>query len=107
MDSRCWEAFAPALWPYVALFEAVLERRVTPQEFEVVFLTLYKNDPTSWPPSVFSALESVFGAVDEYCEDEALRADVHGLGEDDVLAEVERCLKRLREMQENEDRSAL
>lgn len=104
--ARPWEAFAPPLWPYVALFHVVLQRRVTVQEFEVVFLAMYKNDPTSWTPSVFSVLESVFGAVDEFCENETLRAEVHGLATEDVLAEVKGGLERLCELRDQEERSA-
>ena len=101
-----WQEFISPLWPYIALFDALVARRVTVAEFEVIFLAMYKNDPTSWPRAVFDALETVFGTVDEFCEDEQLRAEVHGLGPDEVMAEVERCLARLHELKEAEDRSA-
>jgi hypothetical protein len=104
---RRWEEFTPALWPYIALFGALLERRMTMPEFETIFLAMYKSDPTPWPPAVFNTLETVFGAVDEYCEDDDLRREVDGLAEEDVRAEVERSLARLREMKDDEDRFAL
>lgn len=107
MARRRWEVYVPPLWPYVALFSAVVDRRVTIAEFEVIFLAMYKNDVTPWPKEVFSALDTVFGAVDDFCEEEALRAEVHGLGPNEVVAEVERCLARLNELKEGEDRSAL
>lgn len=107
MVERRWEQFTPALWPYVALFYAVLEHRIMMPEFETIFLAMYKHDATAWPPAVFNALETVFGVVDEYCEDEGLRGEVNGLSEEDVTVEVERSLSRLRELKDEEDRFAL
>ena len=107
MDKHRWEAFAPTLWAYVALLEALLDGRVTAPEFEVIFLSMYKHDPTAWHPGVFNALECVFGAVDEYCEDAELRSRVNGLSEADLTTEVQRALASLHELREEEDRFAM
>jgi len=77
------------------LLEVFMQERIDALEFEVIFLRLYKNDPEPWPPEVFEILESLFGAVDEYCSDPHLREEVGGLGNEDLRAAAVSALANL------------
>ena len=64
-------------------------------EFEVVFLRLYKADPTAWPADVFDVLDRFFGDVDAFCSDPALRDEVHGIDEEELRRSAQATLERL------------
>ena len=76
-----WESWLTTLAPYGVLMRAFVDGRVSAEEFELLFLRLYKQDATDWPPDVFDALDGLFGAVDDYCADPKLRAKTDGIGE--------------------------
>jgi hypothetical protein len=65
-------------------------------EFELVFLRLYKLDPTEWSREVFGILDSFFADVDEYCADEVVRAQVHGLDEETLRHRASETIEALR-----------
>lgn len=77
---------------------AVLGRGLTADEFEVVFLRLYKLDPTQWPADLFAVLDSFFADVDAYCPDDALRAEVGGLDADELRERASQTFSRLKEL---------
>lgn len=95
--------WAPELRPYVTLLALMISQRIEAWEFEVLFLSLYKNDPTDWSPLVFGVLDRLFGAVDEYCRDDSIREAARGLDEAGLLHaanEALRGLERLRDAEE-------
>lgn len=49
-------SWALVVAPYVVLLRLLIDGRVTGEEFEVVFLPLYKRDETDWPPEIFDVL---------------------------------------------------
>lgn len=67
-------------------------------ELEVVFLRLYKLDPTQWPADLFAVLDAFFADVDAYCPDDALRAEVGGLDADELRERASQTLGRLKEL---------
>lgn len=72
--STWWDSWAAALQPYAILLRLFIDGVVEAPEFEVLFLRLYKNDPTNWPSNLFNILDTFFADVDEYCADAAPRA---------------------------------
>ena len=69
---------------YQAAAIAFAEERLSAQEFEAIWLSLFKNDPETRPPSVFQVLEQIFLAVDDYVPDTAVRAKVGGKAADQL-----------------------
>lgn len=92
------EDWSPAVLPYVAVLRAFVEGRIVAQDFETIYLAIYKNDPTRWSQAAFDILESLFGDVDAYCADGSLRAEVGGLGDDELRASAVRGLERITEI---------
>jgi hypothetical protein len=84
--------------PYAVLLRLFSEGGMTADEFEVVFLRLYKLDPTQWPADLFAVLDSFFADVDAYCPDDALRADTGGLDEEELRGRAAQTLSRLKEL---------
>jgi hypothetical protein len=94
--SPWWESWVAALRPYAILLRLFTDGVVGAPEFEVLFLHLYKNDPTDWPADVFNILDAFFADVDEYCADAALRARVSGIDAGDLRSRAVRTLERLK-----------
>jgi hypothetical protein len=84
--------------PYAVLLRLFAEGTLTADEIEVVFLRLYKLDPTAWPPDLFDVLDSFFADVDAYCSDDALRAEVGGLDAEELRKRAAQTLSRLKEL---------
>jgi hypothetical protein len=91
--------YGSPIYAYLLLLEVFSQERIDAPEFEVIFLRLYKNDPELWPPEIFEILESLFGAVDEYCSDPHLREEIGGLSDEELraaavsaLADLERVI---------------
>jgi hypothetical protein len=93
---RWWESWVAALQPYAVLLRLFVDGAFTASEFEVVFLLLFKNDPTDWPPDVFQVLDSFFADVDAYCGDDNLRSNVGGLDDDALRERASQAFDRLR-----------
>jgi hypothetical protein len=91
-----WESWVPAVRPYAVLLRLFLDGAVSAPEFELLFLGAYKNDQTSWPSDVFDVLDSLFGDVDDYCADDAIRARVHGIDEHELRDRAGNAFARLK-----------
>jgi Bacterial self-protective colicin-like immunity len=89
------QSIRAALEPYGALLRMLVEGRIAAAEFEAVFLPLYKNDPTAWPPAVFDILDGVFADVDEFCADPALLAAGGGIDAAELRRRAEVAYARL------------
>ncbi|GII77230.1 hypothetical protein Sru01_22120 [Sphaerisporangium rufum] len=99
MDKSYWwefEGWRHELAPYVVLVSAFIEHRLTGAEFEVMFLKLYKTDPTKWEDELFRALDGLFAAVDDYCADPRILEEVGGLDEAGMRSKGESTLRELR-----------
>ncbi len=68
---------------------------MTADEFELVFLRLYKLDSTPWTPELFDVLDGLFGDVDAYCVDDGVRREVDGLGADELRHRATTTLRQL------------
>ena len=95
MASPWWDSLVTALQPYAILLRLFIDGVIEAPEFEVLFLRLYKNDPTDWPAEVFNILDAFFADVDEYCADAALRARVSGIDAGELRARAVRAFERL------------
>ena len=96
VGDRWWETWVAALQPYAVLLRLFLDGAINASELEVVFLRLFKDDTTDWPPEIFEVLDSFFADVDDYCGDADLRSKVKGLGEGDLLERAAQTFDRLR-----------
>jgi hypothetical protein len=91
------------IWPndvrsYVILGEATVEGRLSTNEFETVFLHLYKQDHID-DEDVFQILDSLFGYVDEYI---GFRSVEPGeLGPVELVDQIKIHLGRLRGLAES------
>jgi Bacterial self-protective colicin-like immunity len=90
-----WSSWVAAVAPYAVLLRLLIDGRVGGEEFEVVFLPLYKRDTTEWPPEIFDVLDSFFADVDDFCADPALRAEVGGIDEPELRQRAAAALERL------------
>lgn len=79
-----WSSWMPAVAPYAVLLRQLIDGRVSGEEFEVVFLSLYKQDATAWPPELFDVLDGFFADVDDFCADPVLRSEVEGIDESEL-----------------------
>jgi len=93
-----WEqqGWSSDLAPYAILGRALLEQRLTAAEFETMFLTLYKRDPTPWPPATFHVLDRLFADVDSYHPDAAIRAQTNGIDETELRTRAAAAFEQLR-----------
>lgn len=74
-----WWAWSASVAPYAVLLQLLVNNRISGDEFETLFLPLYKGDPTKWPQEIFVILDQLFYAVDDYNRDPELRDnDVDG-----------------------------
>lgn len=98
MAELWWSSWVGSAVPYAILLRLFSDENLTADEFEVVFLRLYKLDPTQWPADLFAVLDSFFAAVDAYCPDDALRAETGGLDADQLRERALQTLNRLKEL---------
>lgn len=87
-----------ALASYVVLLRLLVDGRVTGEEFEVVFLPLYKKDTTAWPAEIFDVLDGFFADVDDFCADPDLRAEVGGIDEAELRNRAGIAYRRLADL---------
>jgi hypothetical protein len=90
-----WSSWVAAVVPYAVLLRLLVDARVTGEEFEVVFLPLYKRDTTDWPSEIFDVLDGFFADVDDFCADPALRAEVGGIDEPELRRRAAATFDRL------------
>jgi hypothetical protein len=93
-----WSSWVPAVAPYAILLRLFAAGAMSADEFEVVFLRLYKEDSTDWSPELFEVLDGLFADVDDYCSDPRLRQSVGGLDAEDLRAKCEVALADLRDL---------
>lgn len=96
MADLWWDRWVTALQPYAVLLRLFIDGAFSASEFEVVFLRLFKDDPTEWPPEVFEVLDSFFADVDAYCGDEELRSKVGGLSGEALRERASHVFDRLQ-----------
>jgi hypothetical protein len=93
-----WSSWIKAIAPYAVLLRAFADRRIDADEFEILFLQLYKSDGTQWSDDLFELLDSFFARVDAYCADPELRERVGGLDEDALRGQAVELLARLSDV---------
>lgn len=91
-----WLSWDPTVAPYAVLLRLFVDDRISPDELEVVFLRLYKADPTAWSDPIFDVLDRFFAEVDDYCPDPALRDGVHDLDGDELRRRAQIALECLQ-----------
>lgn len=98
MAEQWWSSWVATVVPYAVLISLLVDGRVTGEEFEVVFFTLYKNDSTSWSPEIFDVLDGFFADVDDFCADPMLLTETGGMDEVELRRRAETTLRRLTEL---------
>lgn len=99
MVERWWWSWAHVLAPYAVLMRLLIDGRITGEEFEVLFLSRYLNDPSDWPEEIYRVLDGFFADVDDFCPDPALRADTRGLDEPELRRRATTAFERLSVLQ--------
>jgi hypothetical protein len=77
---------------YLIISRALVENRLTPQEFETVFLSVFRGEGDLFPTEVTEALHSLFTAVDIYYPDPDIR-ESDGLDDAGLIAAAEMFLR--------------
>jgi hypothetical protein len=90
------EGWRPELFAYAVLINAFVLGRLGPDEFEVLYLTIFKNDPTIHAPERFAIIDALFGDVDSYCSDDDLRLATKGIDEEELRGRARAALDELR-----------
>jgi hypothetical protein len=70
---------------YTIIARALVEDRLSPKEFETVFLSVFRGEGDVFAEHETRALHELFTAVDAYCADPALR-DARDLDEAGLVA---------------------
>jgi Bacterial self-protective colicin-like immunity len=93
-----WSGWDGALAPYGILLRLFVDGQMAAEEFEVVFLALYKNDPADWPGEIFDVLDRLFGDVDDFVADDRLRAETAGIDADELRRRASAAFDQLSKM---------
>jgi hypothetical protein len=83
---------------YTELIQSFQDGRIGAKQFEQDFLFLFKNDEESvnYSEQVVDTLDTLFGAVDEYCDDKNLRMQLpKSIDENGLLNAANLANKRL------------
>ncbi|MCA1674485.1 MAG: colicin immunity domain-containing protein [Actinobacteria bacterium] len=86
---------ATMLAAYRPIMARFLAGETSAEEFEREYLTTFKNDANQVLGAEFDVLDGLFADVDEYVADPALRAQVGGLGDDELKERVRAAHRRL------------
>jgi hypothetical protein len=85
-----------SLKPYLIISRALVEKRLTPQEFETVFLSVFRSEGDLFSEAITSALDRLFAEVDAYSPDPEVRDD-DGLDDAGLISAVALFLHRVQE----------
>ncbi len=83
-------------WPYIVLLQISTSGRMTSDEFEVLFLRMYKNDPTDWDRITFRLLDGLFAAVDACAPEPNGMTRLDAVDASQLLREANHALEELR-----------
>ncbi|MDP9906700.1 MULTISPECIES: colicin immunity domain-containing protein [Arthrobacter] len=95
MGKQWWSSWVLAVTPYGVLLRLLIDGRISGEEFEVVFLPLYKKDSTQWSPEIFDVLDGLFADVDDFCSDPDLLIKVGGIDELELRRRATLAFERL------------
>ena len=79
---------------YLVLLRAFCEGRVRPDEFETLFMQLFKREDAHLEPAWYDTLNWLFGETDAYVDDPALR-EVGDNGPEELRAAAVNALELL------------
>jgi hypothetical protein len=77
---------------YVILAKALAESRISPTEFETVFLSVFRGEGDVFSELETSALHTLFSDVDAYCGDPELWSP-GDLDDDDLVESARKFLR--------------
>jgi len=89
---------AVPLRQYLDLMGEFASRRLSGADFETQYLSLFKQDDTRRAPLVFDVLDRIFGDVDAFSADPALRGE-DGLDEAALRSRVAAALRELEALE--------
>jgi hypothetical protein len=85
-----------ALRKYLALFRVFAEGNMTGEAFYTVFFPMYAEEPITWSPAIYAALQQAFWAAEDYTPE---RAGTPGFSsEQDFRAEIGTVVDQLAEL---------
>jgi Bacterial self-protective colicin-like immunity len=87
----------PALSDYMDLIRRFLNEIIPLEEFERVYLQMYKDDPTIRPSAEYNVLNVLFFDIDAFCADPELRS-TNDLDEASLRIRARHALSQLEEI---------
>jgi hypothetical protein len=97
-EPQWWSSWIGEVVPYAILIRLFVDGSMAAEHFEVLFLRLYKVDPTEWPPELFGVLDGIFADIDAYCADPEVRRAVGGLSEEELREHATMAFSRLKDV---------
>ena len=85
----------PTAQEYISLIEQFVSGRIPASTFENLYLEMFKNDEGLHPDAEFTVLDLLFGDVDRFTPDPALR-DTGDLDETQLHTRAKAALDELR-----------
>lgn len=79
---------------YILLITQFVAGDITPSQFEVSYMNLFKNEEKELPEDIYDVLNGLFSDVDAYCGDLELRDD-EDLDEEQLLSSAKEALRKL------------
>ncbi|WP_369744485.1 colicin immunity domain-containing protein [Paenarthrobacter sp. AMU7] len=95
-ETPWWWDWDPNVAPYAVLLQLLARNRISADEFEVLFLPVYKNDSTKWPQETYRVLDQLFYAVDDYNRDPLLRDN--DVDENELRSRAAQSFSELRKL---------
>ena len=87
------------LQKYVSLIRSFVDGRIDAVSFESRYLEMFKNETVSFDDALFEVLDALFGDVDAFCSDPAMRGG-DDLDERQLLAQCQTALAKLMALQQ-------
>jgi hypothetical protein len=100
VSARWWEEerWRRDLYEYVVILRAFLDDHLSGDEFELLYLALFKADSTDRPEPIYVVLETLFEEVDDYHPDERVRQEVGGIDQIELKNRARSALDQLQKL---------
>jgi len=84
------------LKPYIALIEDVVSGAITVDDFESLYLDMFKANEIMWAEPEYDILNGLFLDLDSYHADPAIRDPVLGLDAFQIMEQAKTALAQLK-----------
>lgn len=88
-----WRNLPAPVVPYAILLGLFVDGRVSGEEFEILYVTVYKSDATSLSSASLEVLDGLFFDLEDF--DGGHRTDARSISESELHGRVQVALNRL------------